>query len=97
MKPLPTLMQPLDSVDLATGAASPAHAERSDTCAVPAASVVLEAVVAFELARVVREQLGMQAMADVEAAWRAYCERVRFPFAGPVEGVEPLADAAPEG
>lgn len=79
MKPLPTLMRPLASVDLATGLSAAAHAERSDTCAVPAAAVVLEAAIAFEIARVIREQLGMQSMADVVDAWRAYCDRVSFP------------------
>ena len=79
MKPLPTLMRPLASVDLTTGEPSPAHAERSDTCAVPAAAVVLECAIAFELARVVREQFGMQSLDDLLHAWRAYCERVRLP------------------
>jgi len=52
-----------------------AHAERSDACAVPAAAIVLEAAVAFELAAVVREQFGMQALDDVIAAWTAYRAR----------------------
>lgn len=81
MKPLPTLMRPLASVDLATGQPAQAHAERSDTCAVPAAAVVLESVIAFELARVVREQMGMQSLDDVLDAWHAYCRRVRYPTA----------------
>lgn len=76
MKPLPTLMRPLRTVDLTTGQAADAHAERSDTCAVPAAAVVLEAAIAFELARVVREQFGAQALADVEQAWHAFRQRV---------------------
>ena len=82
MKPLPTLMQPLESVDLASGESARAHAERSDTCAVPAAAVVLEAVVAFELACVVREHFGMPALVDLDQAWNAYCERVSFPRSG---------------
>jgi chorismate synthase len=83
MKPLPTLMKPLASVDLATGEAAVAHAERSDVCAVPAAAVVLESVIAFELARVVREQFGAQSMEDVRTAWNSYCERVRSPLRAP--------------
>lgn len=79
MKPLPTLMQPLASVDLATGERAQAHAERSDTCAVPAAAVVLEAAIAFEIACVIREQFGMSAMVDLTAAWGAYCDRVAYP------------------
>jgi len=58
MKPLPTLMRPLRSVDLATGEPAEAHVERSDVAAVEALAVVVEAVVAFELARAVREKLG---------------------------------------
>ena len=58
MKPIPTLTQPLDSVDLVTLRPAPAAAERSDVCAVPAAAVVGEAVVAFELARACSEKFG---------------------------------------
>lgn len=79
MKPLPTLMQPLATVDLATGAAAVAHAERSDTCAIAAAAIALEANIAFELAVVMREQFGAQALVDVEAAFAAYRDRVRYP------------------
>lgn len=75
MKPLSTLMQPLGSLDISTGEPADAHVERSDVCAVPAASVVLEAVVAFELAAVIREQFGMQAMHDLSAAWNHYIDR----------------------
>jgi chorismate synthase len=79
MKPLPTLMRPLATVDLVTGDAATAHAERSDTCAIAAAAVALEAAIAFELARVLREQFGAQAQADVLHAWRGYRDRVRYP------------------
>ncbi|KKM09641.1 chorismate synthase [Clostridiales bacterium PH28_bin88] len=51
MKPIPTLMQPLRSVDIKTKLPSVASVERSDVCAVPAAAVVAEAMVAFVLAR----------------------------------------------
>ncbi|PJH69412.1 chorismate synthase, partial [Salmonella enterica subsp. enterica serovar Typhimurium] len=57
MKPIPTLMlQPLKSVDIETKEAFKATVERSDACAVPAASVVMEHVVAFELAKAITEQ-----------------------------------------
>jgi chorismate synthase len=79
MKPLPTLMRPLATVDLATGEAATAHAERSDTCAIAAAAVALECAIAFELARVVREQFGAQALVDVEDAFGGFRDRVRFP------------------
>ena len=76
MKPLPTLMQPLGSVDLQTG--EPAHAlvERSDVSAVEALAVVAEAAVAWELARAAREKFGGDAVGDFVAAWRAYAERI---------------------
>jgi chorismate synthase len=76
MKPLPTLMRPLRSVDLESGGAGEALVERSDTAAVEALSVVAEASVAFELARVAREKLGGDALGDFVAAYRAYLERI---------------------
>ena len=77
MKPLPTLMRPLDSVDLATGEPAQALVERSDVAAVEALAVVAEAAVAWELARAAREKLGGDALADMLAAHRAYLERIR--------------------
>ena len=65
MKPLPTLMRPLDSVDLATGEQASALVERSDVQAVEALAVVAEAVVAFELARAALDKLGGDALVDV--------------------------------
>jgi chorismate synthase len=77
MKPLPTLMKPLDSVDLATGEPAQALVERSDVAAVEALAVVAEAAAAWELARAAREKLGGDALVDVLAAHRAYLERLR--------------------
>jgi chorismate synthase len=85
MKPLPTLMRPLASVNVATGEAATAHAERSDTCAIAAAAVALETTIAFELATVLREQFGAQAMVDVRDAFAAYAERVQYPSRERVE------------
>jgi chorismate synthase len=76
MKPLPTLMRPLRSARLDTHEAAEALVERSDTTAIAAAAVVGEAVVAFELARCVREKFGGDALADVLAAYAAYLERI---------------------
>jgi chorismate synthase len=76
MKPLPTLMRPLRSVDLVSGEAGEALVERSDTAAVEALSVVAEASVAFELARAAREKFGGDALGDFVAAYRAYLERI---------------------
>ena len=77
MKPLPTLMRPLRSVDLATGEPGQALVERSDTSAVEALAVVAEAAVAFELARAAREKFGGDALGDFVAAHRKYLERIR--------------------
>jgi len=76
MKPLPTLMRPLDSVDLATGEPAQALVERSDVAAVEALAVVAEAAVAFELASAAREKFGGDALGDFVAAHRAYLERI---------------------
>jgi chorismate synthase len=76
MKPLPTLMKPLRSVDLETGEPAQALVERSDTAAVEALAVVAEAAVAFELARAARQKFGGDALGDFVAAWRAYVERI---------------------
>jgi len=76
MKPLPTLMRPLRSVDLETGEPGEALVERSDVAAVEALAVVAEAAVAFELARAAREKFGGDSLGDFVAAWRAYLERI---------------------
>jgi len=76
MKPLPTLMKPLDSVDLETGEAAQALVERSDVSAVEALAVVAEAAVAWELARAAVEKFGGDAIGDLVAAHRAYLERI---------------------
>jgi len=76
MKPLPTLMRPLRSVDLDTGEPAEALVERSDVAAVEALSVVAEASVAFELARAAREKFGGDALGDFVAAHSAYLERI---------------------
>jgi chorismate synthase len=76
MKPLPTLMRPLDSVDLETGEPAKALVERSDVQAVEALAVVAEAAVAFELARAAREKFGGDALGDFVGAYDAYRERI---------------------
>jgi chorismate synthase len=78
MKPLPTLMKPLASVDLATGEPAQALVERSDVAAVESLAVVAEAAVAWELARAAREKFGGDAIGDFVAAWRAYLERIEW-------------------
>jgi chorismate synthase len=76
MKPLPTLMRPLGSVNLETGEPAQALVERSDTAAVEALAVVAEACVAWEVARAAREKFGGDALVDVLAAYDAYLERI---------------------
>jgi len=78
MKPLPTLMKPLASVDLATGEAGTALVERSDVAAVEALAVVAEAAVAWELAVAAKEKFGGDAVGDFVAAHRSYCERIEW-------------------
>jgi chorismate synthase len=79
MKPLPTLMRPLRSVDLGTGEPGEALVERSDTQAVEALAVVAEAAVAWELGVAAREKYGGDALADFVGAHRAYLERIAWP------------------
>ena len=78
MKPLPTLMKPLASIDLATGEEATALVERSDVAAVEALAVVSEAAVAWELAVAAKEKFGGDAVGDFIAAHRAYCERIQW-------------------
>ena len=79
MKPLPTLMKPLASVDLATGDEAAALVERSDVAAVEALAVVAEAAVAWELAVAAKEKFGGDGVGDFVAAHRAYCGRIEWP------------------
>jgi chorismate synthase len=76
MKPLPTLMRPLASVDVETGAPGEALVERSDTAAVEALAVVAEACVAWELAHAAREKFGGDALVDFLGAYHSYLERI---------------------
>ena len=76
MKPLPTLTKPLRSVDTETKEPAQALRERTDSCTVPAAGVVGEAMVALVLAAAYREKFGGDHMDDVRGALRAYEERI---------------------
>jgi chorismate synthase len=76
MKPLPTLMRPLRTVDLESGRPAEALVERSDVAAVEALAVVAEACVAFELARAAREKFGGDSVTDFVASYRRYVERI---------------------
>lgn len=76
MKPIPTLMRPLKSVDIDTHETIDASKERSDVCAVPAAAVVAEAEVAFCLARAYLDTFGRDNLDDIRDRLGAYRERV---------------------
>jgi chorismate synthase len=76
MKPLPTLTKPLRSVDIATHEPAAALRERTDSCTVPAAGVVGEAMIAFVLADAYRRKFGGDHIDDVRAALHAYAQRI---------------------
>lgn len=77
MKPIPTLYKPLRSVDMLTHEPFQAAVERSDTCAVPAALVVAEAVVAVEIATAFLEKFGGDSVQEIRRNYEGYCERIR--------------------
>src|SRR4051794_3997716 len=76
MKPIPTLTKPLRSVDIATHEPAQALRERTDSCVVPAAGVVGEAMLAIVLAGAYRDKFGGDHIEDVKVAVNAYCERI---------------------
>jgi len=80
MKPISTLMKPLRSVDLTTMTESPAAIERSDVCAVPAAAVVGEAMVALVLADALLERFGGDSIAALDRAMASADATVRARF-----------------
>lgn len=77
MKPIPTLTKPLRSADIVSGGEVPAHKERSDVCAVPAAAVVGEAMVAIQLVTALLEKFGGDCISDTREAWLSYMRRLR--------------------
>jgi chorismate synthase len=77
MKPIPTLYSPLRSVDMRTHEPFEATVERSDTCAVPAALVVAEAVVAIEIANAMLEKFGGDSIIEIRRNLEGYREQIR--------------------
>ena len=77
MKPIPTLYKPLRSVDIVTKEPYEATVERSDVCAVPAALVVAEAVVAIEIASAFLEKFGGDSLEEVRRNYEGYCAQLR--------------------
>ena len=76
MKPISTLMRPLETVDLATGAKASAVAERSDVTAVPAMGVIAEAMMAFVLADALLEKFGGDSLAETRRNYDGYVSNV---------------------
>ena len=74
MKPISTIPRALRTVDTATGEPAIAHNQRSDVCAVPAAGVVAEAMVALVLADAALEKFGGDAVAETRRNWRSYLD-----------------------
>lgn len=83
MKPISTLLRGLPSVDLQTGRAEMSQYERSDICAVPACSVVVENVAAFEVARALRAKFGGDTLAEMRTNFGAFLEAARGLVMGP--------------
>ena len=77
VKPVPTLGSPLASVDLKSKEESLAAIERSDTCIVPAAAVIAEAVVAWEIAAAVLDKFGGDTLAEIQEHFQQYLAYIR--------------------
>jgi chorismate synthase len=80
MKPISTIARALRTVDLSTGEEARAFRERADSCAVPAAAVIGEAMVAVVLAGAFLEKFGADNMTDIRASYEAYTRRLRSTF-----------------
>ena len=76
MKPIATVPRALRTVDVATGQAAAAHHQRSDVCAVPAAGVVAEAMVALVLAELTLEKFGGDSVEETRRNHAAYVGRL---------------------
>lgn len=76
-KPIATLMKPLQSVDLRSGEADKAHIERSDTCAVPAAAVIGEALLALTLTEFILEKFGGDSFEEVQERFQSWGESLK--------------------
>ena len=77
MKPISTLKQPLESVNLQTKQSETASYERSDVCAIAAASCVLECVVAFEIAAALVDKFGGDSLLEMQERWKLFYELVK--------------------
>jgi chorismate synthase len=78
MKPIATVPRALRTIDVATGEEAVAHHQRSDVCAVPAAGIVAEAMVALVLADVVLEKFGGDSVEETRRNAASYLENLQF-------------------
>ena len=78
MKPISTVPKALDTIDVATGEAAKAINQRSDVCAVPAAGVVAEAMVALVLAEAVLEKFGGDSVTETRRNFESYINNLNF-------------------
>ena len=78
MKPISTVPKALDTIDVSTGEAAKAINQRSDVCAVPAAGVVAEAMVALTLAEAVLEKFGGDSVAETKRNYESYMAHLNF-------------------
>ena len=76
-KPISTLARPLESVNLQTKQPEKASYERSDVCAIAAASCIVENVVAFEIARAMVDKFGGDSLAEMQARWKLFHDMAR--------------------
>jgi chorismate synthase len=76
MKPISTIPRALSTIDVATGEAAKAHHQRSDVCAVPAAGVVAEAMVALTVANAVLEKFGGDSLAETKRNLESYIANI---------------------
>ncbi len=77
MKPIATLKRPLRSVDIITKKSTKAQVERADVCAVPACSVIAEAVIAIEIANALVEKFGQDSLLEIRKSYREYFKRIK--------------------
>lgn len=77
MKPISTLLEPLDSVNISTHKTAKAAIERSDICVVEAAGVVAESAVAYTLADALLEKFGSDNLADIQRSYQSYLKRIK--------------------
>jgi chorismate synthase len=82
MKPISTLMKPLETIDTSTGASAEASAERSDVTAVPAMGVIAEAMAALVIANAFTEKFGGDSLVELRRNHDAYISHIESRFGG---------------